>query len=248
TDDAVRATIGEAPAVATLVDGYQGRAAVEAGEAFDPTPANLAARTETYTIGDKLTVSLLPKKTRGGTVVFDADFRFADVDALRRAPLTAASMAGSLLMRGSKTMSREQIDKRFQELKTSAGINGSSMGAGISLQSRRGELAEALALAADILRNPVFPEAEFEQLRLQAITGMEAGRKEPGSVIGEAMGAAFDPWPADHPLRHKNYDTRMRELKALTLDEVRAWHRDHYGTTEGQIAIVGDFDPEQVKP
>lgn len=77
---------------------------------------------------------------------------------------------------------------------------------------------------------------------------MEAGRKEPGTVIGEAMGAAFDPWPADHPLRHRDFDTRMRELKALKLDDVRAWHRDNYGTSEGQIAIVGDFDPDQIKP
>ena len=248
TDNAVRADIGDAPTVASLVDGYKGRAALEAGEAFDPTPANLAARTQTYTIGDRLVVSLLPKKTRGGTVVFNADFRFGDVDAMRRVAPNAAGMAGSLLMRGSKTMSREQIDKRFEELKTSAGVSGGSQGAGISLSSRRGELAAALTLAADILRNPAYPESEFEQLRLQAITGMEASRKEPGTVIGEAMGAAFDPWPADHPLRHRDFDTRMRELKALKLDDVRAWHRDNYGTSEGQIAIVGDFDPDQIKP
>lgn len=248
TDNAVRAQIGDAPSVASLVDGYKGRAAVEAGEAFDPTPANIAARTQTYTIGDKLVVSLLPKKTRGGTVVFNADFRFGDVDAMRRMPPAAAGMAGSLLMRGSKRMTREQIDKRLEELKTNGGVSGGSQGADISLSSRRGELAAALTLAADILRNPAFPESEFEQLRLQAITGMEAGRKEPGTVVGEAMGAAFDPWPAGHPLHHKDFDTRMAELKALKLDDVRAWHRDNYGTSEGQIAIVGDFDPDEIKP
>jgi len=248
TDNAVRAQIGEAPPVASLVDGYKGRAVVESGEAFDPTPANIAARTQTYTIGDGLTVSLLPKKTRGGTVVLDADFRFADVEAIRRSPAPAASIAGSLLMRGSKTMTREQIDKRFEELKTSASVSGGAQRAGIHLQSRRGGLAEALKLAADILRNPAFPESEFEQLRLQAITGMEAARKEPGSIVGEAMAKAFDPWPADHPLHHRDFETSMADIKALTLDEVRAYHRDNYGTSDGQIAIVGDFDPEQVKP
>ena len=248
TDDAVRAQIGDAPPVASLVDGYKGRAAVEAGEAFDPTPANIATRTQTYTIGHKLVVSLLPKKTRGGTVVFNADFRFGDVDAMRRTPPAAAGMAGSLLMRGSKSMTREQIDKRLEALKTNGGVSGGSQGADISLSSRRGELAAALTLAADILRNPAFPESEFEQLRLQAITGMEAGRKEPGTVVGEAMGAAFDPWPAGHPLHHKDFDTRMAELKALKLDDVRAWHHDNYGTSEGQIAIVGDFDPDEIKP
>ncbi|MFT4180131.1 MAG: pitrilysin family protein [Thermomonas sp.] len=248
TDNAVRATITDAPPVATLVDGYKGREAVQAGEAFDPSPANIAARTEVFTIGDKLTVSLLPKKTRGGTVVFDADFRFGDVDSLRRSPASAANFIGSMLMRGSKTMTRAQIDKRFEELKTSANVSGSGMGASIGLQTRRGELAEALTLAADILRNPAFPESEFEQLRMQAITGLEAARKEPGTVAGQAMGKVFDPWPADHPFRHRSIDEQLAELKALKLDDVRAYHRDVYGTTEGQIAIVGDFDPATIKP
>ena len=248
TDNAVRATIGDAPSVTALVDGYKGRAAVDAGEAFDPTPANIAARTQTFTIGDSLIVSLLPKKTRGGTVVVNADFRFADVDALRRMSATAAGFAGSMLMRGSKDMSREQIDKRFEALKTAASVSGGMQSASIGLETRRGELVEALTVAADILRNPAFPEGEFEQLRLQAITGMEAQRKEPGAIAGNAMAKAFDPWPADHPLHYRNPDQQLAELKALKLDELRAWHRAAYGTSDGQIAIVGDFDPAQVKP
>ena len=248
TDNAVRATIAEAPPAASLVEGYTGRAAIAAGETFDPTPANIAARTETYTIGDGLTVSLLPKKTRGGTVVFNADFRFGDLESTRRSPPPAASFAGSMLMRGSKTLSREQIDKRFEALKTSGNVNGGPQGAGIALQSRRGELAEALALAADILRNPAFPESEFEQLRLQAITALEAARKEPGTAVGQAMAKAFDPWPADHPFRFRSIDEQLADLRAMTLEDVRAYHRDVFGTAEGQIAIVGDFDPAQVKP
>ncbi|MEO5628666.1 MAG: pitrilysin family protein [Thermomonas sp.] len=248
TDDAVRATMTEAPAVSSLVDGYTGRAAVTAGEAFDPSPANIAARTQTFTIGDGLVVSLLPKKNRGGTVVVDANFRFGDVELMRRTPPAAAGVAGSMLMRGSKSLSRTQIDQRFEALKTSASVYGSSQGAGISMQTRRDELAEALGVAADILRNPTFPESEFEQLRLQAVTGLEASRKEPGSVAGAAMAKAFDPWPADHPLRYRDIDQSLAELKALTIEQVRAFHRDNFGTDAGQIAIVGDFDPAQVKP
>ncbi len=248
TDSPVRATIAPAPSVASLVDGYTGRAAVAAGEVFEATPANIARRTEVYTIGDKLTVSLLPKKTRGGTVVVDADFRFGDLDAIRRSPAPAASMAGAMLMRGSTSLDRAAIDKRLEALKTTGGVSGGTQSAGVSLNTRRETLADALTLAADLLRNPAFPESEFEQLRLQAITGIEAGRKEPGTVIGQAMGAAFDPWPADHPFRFRSLDEQLADLKALKLNDLRAYHRNVYGTAEGQIAIVGDFDPAQVKP
>ena len=248
TDNAVRATITDAPAVASLVDGYKGRAAVAAGEAFDPSIENIAARSEIFTIGDGLQVSLLPKKTRGETVVVDADFRFGDVASLKQHPDSAGSMAGALLMRGSKTMTREQIDKRFEALKTQASVSGGIQNANIGLQTRRGELVEALTLAADILRNPAYPESEFEQARLQSVTGIEAARKEPGTVAGVAMAQHFDPWPEGHPLHAQTLDESLASLRALKLEDLHKFHRDFYGTSQGQISIVGDFDPAVVKP
>ena len=248
TDNAVRADIKAGPAVATLVDGYKGRVAVAAGEAFDPTIENIAARSEIFTIGDGLQVSLLPKKTRGETVVVDADFRFGDVESIKRHPDPAGTMAGTLLMRGSKTMSREQIDKRFEELKTQANIGGGIQSASIGLQTRRGELVDALTLAADIVRNPGYPESEFEQARMQSVTGIEAARKEPGTVAGIAMAQHFDPWPVGHPLHAETLDESLANLRALKLEDVRKFHDAFYGTSNGQISIVGDFDPAVVKP
>jgi len=36
-------------------------------------------------------------------------------------------------------------------------------------------------------------------------------------------------------------------VRALKLEDLRAFHRDFYGTAEGEIAVVGDFDPAQMK-
>jgi zinc protease len=247
TDAPDRVTIPAAPAVATLVDGYAGRAVVAAGENFDPSPRNIQSRTTTFTLGDGLKISLLPKKTRGETVVVNAQFRFGDEASVSKSPDPAASIAGAMLMRGSEKMSRQQIDQRFEALKTQANVSGNLQGAGISMQTRRAQLPEALALAADVLRTPAFPESEFEQLRLQAITGLEASRKEPGSVAGMALAQYFDPWPVGHPLHVDDIDASLAKLKALTIEDVRAFHREFYGTATGEIAIVGDFDADAVR-
>ena len=246
TDQADRVEIPVAPAVATLVDGYVGRAAVAAGEHFDPTPANIQARTETFTIGDGLEVALLPKKTRGETVVVAATFRFGDEKTLTGRDV-AAGIAGTLLMHGGEGLSRERIAQRFDALKTQASVSGGLQSAGIGLTTRRAQLADALALAADVLRKPTYPDSEFEQFRLQAITGLEAARKEPGTVAGLALSEYFEPWPKGHPLHVLSIDESLAVLKALKIDDVRAFHRDFYGTAEGQISIVGDFDVVAVK-
>ncbi len=246
-EKAERVDIAAAPSAAEALKGYTAKAALAAGETFDPTPANIDARTETFTIGDKLRVSLLPKDTRGDTVVFNATFRFGDIESIKRSPRQAAGFAGSLLMNGSSTMTREQIAQRFETLKTSANVSGGPQSATISLNSRREQLGDALALSADILRNPSFPEAEFEQLRGQAITGLESVRKEPGTIAGMAMGEYFDPWPKDHPFAHQSIDQSLADTRAVRREEAIAFHRDFYGTAEGEISVVGDFDPAAIK-
>ena len=246
TDAPDRVEVPAAPPAAAVVAGYTGRAAVEAGERFEPTPANIESRTQRFTLGDGLKVALLPKRTRGGTVVVDGVFRFGDVASLTGRD-TAAGLTGSMLMRGSRRLSREQIDRRLEELQTSGGVDGGLQAATLSLLSRRQHLAEALALMAELLREPAFPQEEFEQLRLQAITGLEASRKEPGSLAGQALALHFDPWPAGHPLQVKTLDESLARVRALRREDLVAFHRDFYGTAQGEIAIVGDFDPDAVR-
>lgn len=144
-------------------------------------------------------------------------------------------------------MSREQIAERFEALKTRATVSGGQQSAGISLTSRREHLADALALAADVLRNPAFTEAEFDLYRRESIAGLESIRKEPGPVASQAMDEHFDPWPADHPFANRSIDASLDELRALKREDLVAFHRDFYGDSEGEIAIVGDFDPVAVR-
>lgn len=246
TDKPDRVEIPAAPAIASLVDGYVGKTAVVTGEAFEATPQNIAARTQTFVLGSGLKVSLLPKKTRGETVVVNANFEFGNEQTIT-GRTNAGALVGPMLMLGSKSMTREQIAAKFDALNTQAQISGSLQSAQIALLGKRETLAEALALAADVLRNPAFPESQFEQLRLQAATGVEYQRKEPGPLAAIALAQHFDPWPAGHPLHVEGFDESLAKLKALKLEDVQGYHHDLYGTSEGEIAVVGDFDPVEVK-
>ena len=68
-----RAEIPATPDVAAMLKDYKGDAGVAAGEAFDPSPANIESRTDALDAAGGMKLALLPKKTRGGTVVGAAD-------------------------------------------------------------------------------------------------------------------------------------------------------------------------------
>lgn len=238
--------ISDAPTIVSLVDGYKGGPVVAPGEIFDQSPENIQARTETLTIGDRLKVALLPKRTRGDRVVAEMMFHFGD-DSSVIGKGDAAGFAGGLLMHGSKTMSREQIAKRFVDLKAEVQVTGNAQMAYVSVKTGRENLSPSLRLIADILRNPAFPKDEFEQMRTQSITALEAGNKEPGYIADLAMRMHFGSHPVGHPEAVRPDDQVLAAVKALTQDDVRNFHRDFYGTSVGEVAVVGNFDPLQVK-
>lgn len=241
-----RAEIPEAEPAAKQLEGYVGRAAVAAGEAFDPTPANIDARTERTTLSNGTELALLPKENRGDTVQLQAMLRFGtEADITGRSD--AAGMVASMLTRGTATMTRDQISRRLDELKAQLSFGGGGQSVSIYANTRREHLPALVELIAELLKNPAFPEAEFEQLRTQAITGIESQMTEPQAVASNAMNRHFSPWPKGHPYYAKTFEESLASLRALKLDELRAWHRDFYGAGFGEIAVVGDFDAAAFK-
>ena len=243
-----RAEIPTPPDVPALVADYRGREAVSQGEAFDPTPANIESRTRRTTLSNGVKVALLPKKNRGAAVSVSMAFRHGTEDALA-GKATAASFAGSLLMRGTKNRSRQEIRDEIDRLKIQGSVNGGAISASASALTMRENLPATLRLYAEILREPRFDEAEFELLREERLARLEAQRSNPQSLASTAMNRHFNQsYGEDHVFYVPTLDELIARTEALTLTEVRDFWANFYGAEGGTIAIVGDFDPDAIVP
>jgi len=226
--------------IAGLVKDYKGNAAIAAGEAFDPSPANIESRTKRSTIGG-LKTAYLAKENRGDAVVVTLNLRFGDAKSLMGRG-EAGGFAGQMLMRGTAKHTRQQIKDEFDRLKASAFVFGSPTGAGASITTTRQNLPDVLKLVAEILREPVFPQAEFDQLKQESLTNLESQRTEPQSVAIIAMDQHFNKYPKGHIRYSGTLDEDIADTKAVTLDDIKAFHKEFYGASTGELAIVGDFD------
>ncbi len=232
-----RATIGAAPTAAAILKDYKAKESALTSENFDPSQQNIMARTEVRTIGG-VKVALLPKKNRGEAVSVDLRLHWGDADNQKNKTMIAAA-TGEMLMRGTSKYSRAQLADAMSKLK----MSGSSI---YHFDTTRENLDAALRLQAHVLQEASFPEAEFEQLRQQWIVGIEAGRNEPQALASQAVDEYFDHWPKDDPRAVLSIDEQLAQLKAMKLDDIKAYHRDFYGASHGELAIVGDFDKAAV--
>jgi zinc protease len=241
-----RSEVPATPEVAALLKDYKGDAAIAAGEAFDPSPANIESRTTRSTLPGGLKLALLPKKTRGGTVVASMTIRYGDERSLFGRE-TAADLAGGMLMRGTGKHTRQQIKDEFDRLKARVNVGGGVTQANLSLETTRENLVAVLKLAAECLRDSTFPASEFETLRQEELAGVEEGKSDPEEIALNAYRRHMNPWPKGDPRYTATPDEDIAELKAAKLEDVKAFYKDFYGASHGELALVGDFDAKEIQ-
>jgi zinc protease len=245
TDKPDRSEVPPTPDVATLLKNYKGANALAAGEAFDPSPANIDGRTQRATQAG-LKLALLPKKTRGSSVNLQLQLRFGDVESLKNRSF-AANLAGQMLMRGTMLHTRQQIQDELDRLKARANVYGGPTGVTATIETTRENLPGALKLITEVLRKPVFPAAEFDTLKQEQLAGYESQKSEPMAIAFLAMQRHAAPYPKGDVRYVPTLDESIDGMKLTTLDEVKRFYTDFYGASNGELAVVGDFDAAEIK-
>ena len=242
-----RAEIPATPDPAVRFKDYKGGVIIQQGEAFDPTPQNIEGRVIRAKLPNGLKLVMFPKKTRGGTVAVSMTVRFGDEKSLF-GKSTAGAMAGALLMRGTKNKNRQQIQDETDRLKAQMNVYGGSSSASASIRTLEATLADSLRFARELLREPSFPEAEFEQVRQQRIASAESAKTEPTSLASIDLNRHFTArYPRDDVRYTSTLDEQMEDLKKVSLDAARDFYKQFYGAGEGEIVISGQFDPAEAR-
>ena len=242
-----RAEIPERADVTAMLQGYTGDEARAEGEAFDPTPANIDARTTRVELPNGIKLVMLPKETRGDAVNAVIRLNYGDENSLKGIGRYAGLMI-QMLMRGSRGHTRQEIEDELARLQSQLNIGGGSGLLLANLQSTRPNLAATIELAAEILREPAFPDAELDTLKDLSLASIESGRSEPQSVVGRAYSRH---WARDYAPDDVRYvatvDEEIAFISAATTAKLRELHSGFIGATQAEIVVIGDFDPNEVR-
>ena len=238
TGEPQRVAIPQRPDIETLLGDFQADTEIVLGEVFDPTPDNIEARLVRRKIEPGIELVMLPKKTRGNTVTLQMDLHWGTPETLanRRA---ACSIASAMLSRGTRKRTRAELNDELERLRATVSVGLESA----SINTIRANLPGALTLVAEMLREPSFPQEEFELVKRELLTGIDAQRNDPSALAVLTLNRHLNPYPPSHWHYTPTFDERARQIQAVTLDDVRRCHA-MVGASHAEIAVVGDFDPE----
>jgi zinc protease len=245
TAKAERASIPETPKVADLLKGYKGHADVAAGEAFDPTPENIEKRVARGQIAGVKT-ALLSKKSRGEVVELRLSLRFGNERSLKGLT-TAADLLGPLMRRGTKHHDRQQLTDELDKLGAQVGVSSDAGLLSVTLHVKKPNLLAALKLVRETLREPAFPEKEFEILKRENSERYNRAKTEPGALASRMLQRRLTNYDKDDVRYVPTIEESIARLDAVKLDDLKKLYETQLSGQAGELAAVGDFDPDALQ-
>jgi predicted Zn-dependent peptidase len=153
-----------------------------------------------------------------------------------------ADLTGDMMEQGTTSRSNEQIAREIAmmggAIDVGVGMNQTTIGTDVFSESG----PAAVALIADIARNPLFPAGELERLKGDLVRNLSIQRSTPQSAGLEKFNAVIYP---NHPYGRIFPSADM--LQGFTLEQVRAFHDRNFGAARSYVYVVGRFDRPAVE-
>ena len=167
-------------------------------------------------------------------------------------------------MAGTKSHTRQQLAEEMRKLNAQINVSGGGGGGGgrgggagrrwrrhVERDGQRSAPAEnfpaALKLAAEILKEPAYPQDEFDRIKTQRLKALELTPTEPTQLAGDRLSRHLSPFTKGTRSTPPTLEEQIPELQKVTLDQARKFHDQFYGANYGVFAVVGPVNAAEIQ-
>jgi predicted Zn-dependent peptidase len=193
-----------------------------------PTP-------KTFTLDNGLAVTLVQYGTVP-KVSISLAVRTGNIDE-KANEVWLADLTGDLLTEGTATRSASQIAEDAARmggsLDVAVGENRTTIGGDVLSEFA----PDFVALVADVVQNPKFPESELARLKADRARQLSIAKSQPQPIAQEKLRAVLY---GDHPYGRLFPTEAM--LSGYTIAQVKDFYARNFGAARSRLYVVGRFD------
>lgn len=153
-----------------------------------------------------------------------------------------AQLTTRALLEGTRDMDALALTTRLEMLGTTLDTGADWDSAIVQLTALSSRIDDALAVLAEVLCHPSFPESELERLRAERLADLAQLRAEPRG-LSDVFFSRLLYTPASRFARLAGGDEAS--IMRLSRDQVVAYHREFYRPDATALMLVGDIEVEQ---
>ncbi|MBS1841903.1 MAG: insulinase family protein [Acidobacteria bacterium] len=204
-----------------------------------PKPFTVPAH-ETYALANGMKVTLvpygkLPKVTVSAVVNAGNVNEPAELTGL-------ADLMGTLMKEGTKTRSSKQVAEEFAGMGGSLDVNVGPDESDVATDVLSEFAPRAIALVADVTRNPLLPESELPRIKNDLIRQVSIQKSVAQSIALERFRKLLY---GEHP--YGTVFASEESVNKSTLADVRKFYEANFGAQRTHLYVAGRFDAQAVK-
>ncbi|MBL7830405.1 MAG: insulinase family protein [Saprospiraceae bacterium] len=146
------------------------------------------------------------------------------------------ALAGNLIGKGTTKRTKAQIDEDVDFLGASFSANSNGFYAS-SLTKHTDKLLE---IVSDCVLNPTFPQAEFEKVKNQTLSGLQQEKDDPNTIARNV--ASVLNFGGDYPYGE---NTTEKSLKNITLQQCIDYYQTYFKPNNAYFIVVGDIKSQE---
>lgn len=153
-----------------------------------------------------------------------------------------ASLVANNLMNGTKTKNMRNIAEELEAKGANLDFEAYREGVRIKGSSLAVDLPILLGTLTDVIRNSNFPIKELELSRQQALSSLDSELDDPQKIANRIFVQSV--YPKKHPLH--TFPT-AESIQQIKREDVIAFKAQHYRPDTTVLALVGDFEVNEVR-
>ena len=177
-------------------------------------------------------------------VSFSGSISAGDQKSPKDNPLIA-DLTASMLDKGTKSMDRFEITKLLNSQGIKIQFDSNSHALIFSGKFLKKNTENFMKILADLLKNPKFDEEVFNNLKAQYhayLLDLETNTEFKSETL-----LSQNLYPKDHPNFQHSLAELQESLDAITIEDLKAFHRKHYGNKNMKLVFAGDVNPSSLQ-
>lgn len=155
-----------------------------------------------------------------------------------------AVVAGDALEGGTRRRSGSDLAEALERIGARMGVSTGWEGTSVAVSCLAERLEEALALLAEAILEPAFPEHEVERAREQHLAGIRQRLKDPSAMAADE--AARRVFAAGVPYGRPQGGT-LASVTPLERSDLTAFADGFYRPGRGGLVVVGDVAADEIR-
>ena len=154
------------------------------------------------------------------------------------------NMMASLLDEGAGKLDSEAFQQAMQRLVVELGFSAGAETLSGSIRALTANREASFDLLRAALSEPRFDQGALDRVRASVLARLRSNETEPNAIAGRLFNQTVF---AGHPYARPGLGT-LESVPAITVDDVRAFHRKIVARDTLKIAVVGDIDAATLAP